>query len=637
MKTEIVETCTTRSTATGKFASLPGRYQNGNFGEVNGNLNNNIVRTATLPSTRGQNGLDKFEIPLPFGFHMDLDFLRFCNEEPVTSETLERLKDLRKARRKQRKQLEAIMGFQREQRDRIHQHIYRYVKYYFRELKYNLNKLPFKILFFSITKSKSNSPEKEDSAGRMRSTTLTFQHTPSRTSPIALDLTHHHTSEFIKEALKEAVLDFEQCLQGSTTSSSGMVHKSKFNTFPRLSSSAATDDPAVHSELRERIEKLYHNQSNSSISSISTSSSALPYGSPLSPDAVLAGLPSSVAPRSSNDHMETDSIVSISSDMSTTTLRNIRKQMADSLSKLKEYEKQVETIPVLHVKLSVLKEEKRLLMLQLKQREFQLRKETSIRAGGEDSDVPLDFDLMEDTEEDDEDLADHRMITSKLKQPHKFYMEQHQHRQAGQQRARSESPFAKGGRVRPEDFISVRRQRSTSCGYNSDGSDSTVEPTQHQQQRQRFYESTRTSRTTTSDYKNRAGGSSNHERSEVSFYTEGGGGNQKQQPPTKFVDHRDAAINTDPVPALAPDYEAEVAKAALVQRPTPTRPISRRDRAMNTDPPEKVRTANHGTSTVKISTFAKGTCTALNMNDIVTKGELDAKIQEAIFKTEEEV
>ena len=476
----------------------------------------------------------------------------------------------------------------------------------------------------------------------MRSTTLTFQHTPSRTSPIALDLTHHHTSEFIKEALKEAVLDFEQCLQGSTTSSSGMVHKSKFNTFPRLSSTATTDDPAVQSELRERIEKLYHNQSNSSISSISTSSSALPYGSPLSPDAVLAGLPSSVVPRSSNDHMETDSIVSISSDMSTTTLRNIRKQMADSLAKLKEYEKQVETIPVLHVKLSVLKEEKRLLMLQLKQREFQLRKETSIRAGGEDSDVPLDFDLMEDTEEDDEDLADHRMITSKLKQPHRFYMDQ-QHR--GQQRARSESPFAKGGRVRPEEFISVRRQRSTSCGYNSDGSDSTAEPTQqHQQQRQRFYESTRTSRTTTSDYKNRgAGSSSNHERSEVSFYTEGGGGNQKQQPPTKFVDHRDAAINTDLVPALAPpdheavDAAAKAAAAALVQRPTPTRPISRRDRAMNTDPPEKVRTANHGTSTVKISTFAKGTGTMLNMNDIVTKGELDAKIQEAIFKTEEEV
>ena len=49
------------------------------------------------------------------------------------------------------------------------------------------------------------------------------------------------------------------------------------------------------------------------------------------------------------------------------SLRNIREQMAKSLAKLKEYEKQVEAIPVLQVKLSVLKEEKRLLMLQLKQ------------------------------------------------------------------------------------------------------------------------------------------------------------------------------------------------------------------------------------------------------------------------------
>lgn len=227
----------------------------------------------------------------------------------------------------------------------------------------------------------------------MRSTTLTFQHTPSRTSPIALDLTHHHTSEFIKEALKEAVLDFEQCLQGTTTTTtSGMIHKSKFNTFPRLSSGDnSRDEPAVHTELRDRIEKLYH-QSNSSISSISTSSSALPYGSPLSPDAVLAGLPSSIAPRSSNDQMETDSIASISSDMSTTTLRNVREQMARSLAKLKEYEKQVEAIPVLQVKLSVLKEEKRLLMLQLKQREFQLRKETS--RGLDDSDGPLGMSIV---------------------------------------------------------------------------------------------------------------------------------------------------------------------------------------------------------------------------------------------------
>ena len=57
--------------------------------------------------------------------------------------------------------------------------------------------------------------------------------------------------------------------------------------------------------------------------------------------------------------------------MSTSTLRHIREQMAQSLVKLKEYEKQVEAIPVMQVKLSVLKEEKRLLMLQLKQQEMQ--------------------------------------------------------------------------------------------------------------------------------------------------------------------------------------------------------------------------------------------------------------------------
>merc|ERR1712079_514206 len=82
----------------------------------------NVVR-ATLP--RKSSPGDKFEIPLPFGFHMDLDFLRFCGDESgVSTETLDRLKELRKARRKQRKQLEALMGFQREQRDRINQHIY---------------------------------------------------------------------------------------------------------------------------------------------------------------------------------------------------------------------------------------------------------------------------------------------------------------------------------------------------------------------------------------------------------------------------------------------------------------------------------------------------------------------------------
>ena len=55
--------------------------------------------------------LQNFEIPLPFGYHMDLDFVRFCAEDTMISEeTIDRLKDLRRQRRKQRKTLEALMG-----------------------------------------------------------------------------------------------------------------------------------------------------------------------------------------------------------------------------------------------------------------------------------------------------------------------------------------------------------------------------------------------------------------------------------------------------------------------------------------------------------------------------------------------
>ena len=569
------------------YGSLPGRYINGNgnvTSDPNGNLNN-VVRT-TLPRRSLSNGKDKFEIPLPFGFHMDLDFLRFCCDEPVSTETLERLKDLRKARRRQRKELEAIMGFQREQRDRINRHIY------------NINR----------SRSEDEGSRSPSSTRGMQSTTFSFQHTPSRTSPVAVDLTHHHhTSEFMKEALKDAVLDFEQCLQGTLdlASGTGTASKSKYNTFPR-SSSLTDEPPANQSELRERIEKLYH-RSNSSISSISTSSSALPYHTALSSDAVLAGLPSSVPPRSNHDQMETDSIGSINSEMSTTTLRNIREQMARSLAKLKEYEKQVEAIPVLQVKLSVLKEEKRLLMLQLKQREFQLRKEVSQqqRLTNDESEI----DLMEDTE-DDMDDQNHYV---KLKTPHHHYLNQSS---SGERpRARSESPFAKGGRVRPEEFISVRRQRSTSCGYNSDGSDSPGPPGSGMMfESRRVYESSRS----------KSNHSNGHERSEISFFTEGNikSSTPVKAPPKAVVETRDASINTDPMKIEVKEVEKRV---------------SRRDRAMNTEAAAKKRTVNHGTSTVKISSFAKGTSTSLAMKDLMTMDEVEARIQEAIFKTEEEI
>ena len=88
-----------------------------------------------------------------------------------------------------------------------------------------------------------------------------------------------------------------------------------------------------------------HQSSTSSLcSSISTTSSACLYPLPnySSAEAALAELPSSVPARLPAECMETDSNVSLNSEMSTNTLRNIREHIAKSLTKLKEYEKQVQ-------------------------------------------------------------------------------------------------------------------------------------------------------------------------------------------------------------------------------------------------------------------------------------------------------
>merc|ERR1719270_809930 len=411
----------------GNFNRYYGQEVNGN-----GNLNHTNMKLGSGPPRGPEDGSvdDKFEVPLPFGYHLDLDFLRVCDgeEKEKHDETIRKLKELKKARRKQRKELEALMGIKQEQRDR--------------------EKKSF------------------DLPGRSR------QSINIKTPPRPLNLGSQppdiiNSSELVREALRESMLSFqetldqykEQDLSGfdliSTSAPVGAKKANKFATFPRIQNLGSPDDLLPAGKLSRQL-------SNSSISSISTSSSALPYNTPLPPEAYLPSLPSSVKPNP--DEMETNSIGSISSDMSTTTLRNIREQMARSLVKLKEYEKQVEAIPMLQVKLSVLKEEKRLLMLKLKAREAKLRKD---RGEMYESDGYLDNQLFdEDMDTDDEDL-DSRVAKMSNSLNRKYLMMA----SSQNRRARSESPYAKCTTVHPEDFISFQRKRSTTCGFNSDSSD----------------------------------------------------------------------------------------------------------------------------------------------------------------------
>merc|ERR1719239_928221 len=323
---------------------------------------------------------------------------------------------------------------------------------------------------------------------------------------------------------------------------------------------------------------------------VATSSQIIPYNTPLTPEAYLASLPSSIQLKP--DEMETNSIVSISSEMSTSTLRNVREQMARSLAKLKEYEKQVEAIPVLQVKLSVLKEEKRLLMLKLKAREARLRRDRGEQMYESDGAFEsMIFD--EDMDTDDEDL-DSRVAKMSSSLAGKYSVGDQ-----NQRRARSESPYAKCGMVPPEDFISFQRKRSTSCGFNSDSSD--VSPNLGSK---KYYSKD------SPEFAYRR----SHQKPEVTPVVE-------PAPPVTV----DSACNTDPLPKPAP---------------APPKPAVR-ERSCNTDPPPREpappRQVSHGTNTLKIRSIPKATSTDTRMAEMITREELESKVQEAIFRTEEDI
>ena len=592
---------------------------------------------------------DKFEIPLPFGYHLDLDFLRICSDELVNDETLEKLKELRKERRQQRKTLEALMGIKQEQ--------------------YRKKRLASK-------GSQTTSPIPPNVTS-----TLSFRHTPSAgQSPTPNNLypysSHHHISspspdlihrdDFIKGALKDAVTDFEYEV---STDQRTKDSKIGYSTFPRgvvfddAQPPHATSTPAnglAHSSghaAQAWMQNLMRQTSNSSLSSISTNSSALPYNVNLtSPDAsfILSGVKKPIhgydKPGCVGDSMETESITSITSEMSTTTLRNVREQMAKSLIKLKEYEKQVEAIPMMQVKLSVLKEEKRLLLLQLKQRELQLRRERGELTSGDDlieDNYLLDTEMDTDVEgEENMEQKYNRMSTgvrSRWMAP------------GPPRRARSESPYAKAGFVHPDEFISMQKQRKRTAsagGYNSADENSDTE--------RRYFEaefsSTRKMLRSNNNH-NLSSRSSPTERSEISFYTNGGSSlgklvgkeaqatfndqgmslkNRRER--TSKKETKDNASNTDFIHVMTPEEMREVKRKPS---PPPKPRVFTRDRSINTDPPPRSppppRKISHATNTVPPRTMTRASGTDLAMDLLVTLDEMEAKIQEAVFKTEEEI
>ncbi|KAK4324357.1 hypothetical protein Pmani_004984 [Petrolisthes manimaculis] len=144
---------------------------------------------------------------------------------------------------------------------------------------------------------------------------------------------------------------------------------------------------------------------------------------------------------------DTMSISSAMSGVSTTTLQSIRDQMATSLSRLKDLEEEVKTIPMLQIKVNVLSEEKRLLMDQVR----------ALRRGEEPAAPLLPPTLDPDLSEEELEGRLASLRSAALSAAHSAANSRHN-------RHRSPSPL----RVNLEEFRSHRRARRGSLSEGSD-------------------------------------------------------------------------------------------------------------------------------------------------------------------------
>ncbi|XP_076347288.1 uncharacterized protein LOC143245160 isoform X2 [Tachypleus tridentatus] len=318
-----------------------------------------IRRSATLPAPR-----NNFEAKLkggsscqccPYGYHIDVDFVRYC-EALYNSSYLDQLKQLKKDKRKERKSMEAYLN-QLESATRI------------------------------TEKKEIIKPQKIDS-------------TPPQAPPPDLLATN--------DALRDAVLDFEETFLNTQSQSSSSentsVKPSRKATLPVdllvnappsivLSDSSSTTDlspitpthpsPKFSKNATESTPKQNAEDStpslplgefrtrSDSVSSVSSQSTISSFGIHI-PELQLS--PVSTASQQMADTMASLNTATTQSPITSLggatipklVLANIRHQMATSLQRMRELEEQVKALPILQVKLSVLKEEKRLLMLQLK-------------------------------------------------------------------------------------------------------------------------------------------------------------------------------------------------------------------------------------------------------------------------------
>ncbi|GIY11620.1 KN motif and ankyrin repeat domain-containing protein 3 [Caerostris extrusa] len=255
----------------------------------------------------------------PYGFHIDRDFVRYC-DSLYNSAQLEKLRQHKRERRKEKKTVESYLGL-------------------------------------------GNMPEITSSSIRTKSPITIPQKIPQSSATLP------HTFHYLQhEGLENAVLDFEDTWQKSlkkSCSSNDIISKRNGLTaiYSKPNKTQVEESRNVNSCNYEQS----RSSSNSSISSQSTaiSSTSVPVTSDVS-----YGFNTSEQMTSTIDFLCRARVNSPQTmGINKTVLSSIRERMACSLQRMKELEDQVKTIPVLQVKLYALAEEKKSLLNQLKTKE----------------------------------------------------------------------------------------------------------------------------------------------------------------------------------------------------------------------------------------------------------------------------
>ncbi len=576
--------------ASSAFALFPSdrRTSNPNSPNYHHNLHQHQHQQHHEINGNGQVADDKFEVPLPFGYHMDLDFVRFCSEDlsstsgggTLSGETLSRLKDLRRERRRQRKTLEALMGIRAEQQQQQQQ-------------QHNAKKLTAATLI-TIPRPKTIS------SSIRRAATGAALPPPDVVS----------SQFFASDALRDAVTDFEE-------------HLERTREDERDRAETARRGPLSSSTFRggQNSKPLFRHLSNSSISSVSTVSS------PVYEQRDFVE-PATREQNAEEEDEETESVASITSNMSAGALRSVREQMARSLAKLREQERAAAAVPVLQARLAVMKEERRMLVLQLRQREFQMRRMEG--GGGEEEEDVVGVGEYYDTDGEEEDFEGGEGAVSGGGGLRRYpYL--------SDARARSESPFSRG-MVNPDEFISVQKTRRCSSaaagGYNSDSDLITSGP----------YGGGGGGRRKRLGDRELAGGFGRMAKSKARYNLSTPHFDKvqlKQQQHLPKAVTKESGMMTDPVPEPPPRIIEVPAPKRSPSPPKLSPVIYKRDKGSNTDPPPwsppPPRKISHGTNTTGVRTVARSAGPSMPTGELFTKEQLESRIQEAVFKTEDEI